>query len=114
LEADVPGDIPHPSENLHWPAWFYPPDTREEDPTAHGRVFHKADDVPEGWAHDWRAHGVNLHREPPPPPDAGLTRTELKYELTKRDIPYSPTAAKAALQALLDEALEDELQEADV
>lgn len=105
----MPGDIPLPSENTHWPSWFYPPDTDPDDPAAHGQIFDKAEDVPAGWAADYRAHGQNLTREPPPPPaDSGLTRNELKEELARRDIAFAPTAAKAELQRLLDEALEIE------
>lgn len=107
----MPGDIPHPSEHTAWPSWFYPPETEEADPAAYGRVFHKADDVPEGWAANWRAHGVNLSREPPPPPEPGLTRSELRAELTRRDIPFSPADAKAHLQHLLDDAIEAEALE---
>ena len=109
----MPGDIPHPSEHHSWPSWFYPPETDPEDPAAHGRVFHKPEDVPEGWAADWRAHGVNLSREPPAAPEIALTRSELRAELTKRDIEFKPTDAKAELQRLLDEAIEaDELEAA--
>lgn len=105
------GEIPKPADHTQWPSWFYPPDTREEDPSAHGRIFNSAEDVPEGWAADWRAHGANLNREPPPAKVIEATRTELKYELTKRDIPYPPTAAKAELQRLLDAAMADEVLE---
>jgi len=99
------GDIPHPSENAHWPSWFYPPETDHADPSAHGRIFDRAEDVPEGWAADYRAHGVNLDREPPAPPESTMTRSELKTELSRRDIEFPPTAAKAELQRLLDEAI---------
>lgn len=103
------GDIPLPSENQHWPAWFYPPDVDPENPSALGQVFNSPEDVPAGWAHDYRAHGENLNREPPAPPaDSGMTRNELKDELARRDIAFAPTAAKAELQRLLDEALESE------
>lgn len=107
-------NIPHPSEHTSWPAWFYPPETKEEDPAAHGQIFERADDVPEGWAADWRAHGVNLDQAPPQATELTLTRSELKDELTKRDIPFTPTAAKAELQRLLDEANEAEALEAQV
>lgn len=99
-------NVKHPSENLSWPAWFYPPETDPEDPTAAGLVFKSPDDVPEGWAHHWSEHGQNLDREPPAPPPAGPTRTELRMELTKRDIAWSATDGKGALQKQLDEALE--------
>lgn len=104
----MPGDIPHPSENTQWPSWFYSPDVDEADPAAAGRVFDKPEDVPAGWAQDWRAHGVNLHREPPAAPEITLTRSELRAELAKRDISFTPTDAKAELQRLLDEAIEAE------
>lgn len=106
--------VPHPAENPHWPSWFYPPDTDPEDPAKHGRVFFKAEDVPEGWAVDWRLHGANLNRPPPEAPQATLTRSELKLELDKRDVAYPPNAAKAELQRLLDEAEADEALEAGV
>jgi hypothetical protein len=65
---------PLPSENPHWPAYFYPHDTDPENPTEKGRVFQQAEDVPEGWAHHWGLHGHNLNREPPPAPTPRLTR----------------------------------------
>lgn len=105
---------PHPAENQHWPAWFYPPDTDPENPTAAGRVFAKADDVPEGWLHHWSMHGQNLNREPPPAPTPKLTRSELKRELDKRAVAYPANAAAAELQKLLDEAMADESLEAQV
>lgn len=104
----MPGDIPHPSETKSWPSWFYPPETDPADPAAHGKVFHSHEDVPEGWAADWNAHGVNLSREPPPPPEPTMTRRELHAELAKRDVAFSPTAGRAELQRLLDDALEAE------
>lgn len=113
----MPGDIPPPSEHRSWPSWFYPPDTDPENPAVHGRVFEHADDVPEGWAADWHAHGENLNREPPsppPPPEIDLTRAELRAELTKRGIAFSPTAAKVALQVSLAVALEAEREAAAV
>lgn len=102
------GDIPHPSENPHWPAWFYPPETDPADPAAHGRIFQRAEDVPEGWAHHWEQHGANLNREPPPPTEITLTRSELRAALAKRDIAFSPTAGRAELNKLLQDALEAE------
>lgn len=99
------GDIPHPSENTAWPAWFFPPETNPEDPASDGRVFTCAEDVPEGWAFDWRAHGVSLDREPPAAPVQRLSRLDLFRELKIRDIPCGATLGTAALQKLYDEAL---------
>lgn len=104
----MPSAIPHPSEHTSWPSWFYPPETDPENPAVHGKIFAHHDDVPEGWAADYRAHGVNLNREPPPPPaDSGLTRNELKAALTKLGVAHTPTAAKAELQKLFDAARHD-------
>jgi hypothetical protein len=102
------GDIPQPSDNTHWPSWFYPPDTDPENPADHGRVFHRAEDVPEGWLIHWELHGTNLHREPPPPVEIPLSRNQLRAELAKRDIAYPPTAGRAELYRLLQEAEEAE------
>lgn len=99
------GDIPHPSENTQWPSWFYPPGTRDEDPAATGLIFDCAADVPEGWAQNWRLHGVSLEREPPPAPVQRLSRLDLFRELKIRDIPCGATLGTAALQKLYDEAL---------
>lgn len=101
----MPGDIPHPTEHTSWPSWFYPSGATDETAAELGQVFHSADDVPEGWAADWRAHGANLDREPPEPP-AGteLSRNELKSALTSLSVEFKPTAAKAELQKLLAEA----------
>lgn len=96
-------NVKHPKENLLWPAWFYPPETDENDPTAAGRVFAKWEDVPEGWAFHWSEHGVGLDREPPPPPPLGMSRADLRAELTKRDINWSAQSSNAHLQRLLDE-----------
>ncbi|MGH7745407.1 MAG: hypothetical protein ACREQ5_11535 [Candidatus Dormibacteria bacterium] len=98
------GDIPHPSENPHWPSWFYPPDTDPDDPAAHGQVFERAEDVPSGWAVHWAQHGVNLDREPPPAPDPGLTRAEVRAALTARDIRFNPATGTAELRRILDAA----------
>lgn len=98
-----------PATHPHWPSWWYPPETDPADPAALGRIFQKSDDVPEGWSCNWEDHGSNLNRKPPEAPvDAGLSRNELKAELGKRDIAYSPTMAKTELQKLLDEAVEAE------
>ena len=104
-------NVPHPSETTSWPHWFYPPETTEADPAAHGRIFKSHEEVPEGWAADWRDHGVNLDREPPPAPPPGMTRAELKAELSARNVPFAATDAKAELQRLYDEALADEALE---
>lgn len=96
--------VKDPSENAHWPAYFYPPETNPEAPEESGKLYHKPEDVPEGWAHHWSEHGSNLDKAPPQAAQVERTRQELKDELTKRDIPFSPTAAKAELQKLLDEA----------
>lgn len=106
--------LPSPSEQLGWPCWFYPPETTEEDPAAHGRIFQRAEDVPEGWAVNWRQHGANLEREPPAAPEAKTSRLDLFRELKVRDIPHGATLSTAALQALLDEALEAERLDASV
>lgn len=105
---------PHPAENAHWPAWFYPADTDHENPTVAGRVFTKAEDVPEGWLIDWRMHGQNLNREPPAATAPRLTRSELKRELEKRAVAYPANAAVAELQKLLDQAEADDALEAEV
>jgi hypothetical protein len=107
-------DIPTPSDNPHWPSWFYPPDTDPEDPSAHGRVFDHAEDVPEGWLVHWGLHGSNLAREPAPPVEIPLTRREMQAELTKRDIAFPPQAARAELWRLLQEAEEAEILDGSV
>jgi hypothetical protein len=104
----MPRDIPHPTENTHWPSWFYPPETDPDDPSASGRIFHKAEDVPEGWLVHWELHGTNLQREPPPPPEITMSRNELRAELSKRDIPFTSLMSRAELNRLLQEALKDE------
>lgn len=103
----MPNVKPASENKTHWPAWYYPPETNPEDPTALGRVFKNAAEVPDGWAFHWSEHGTNLHREPPPPP-MGLTRTELRMELTKRDIAWLATSGKVELLRQLDEAIEAE------
>lgn len=100
--------LTHPSENDQWPSWFYPPEVDEADPAAAGRIFSCAAEVPEGWAQNWHEHGANLSRDPPAPREILLTRAELRAELTKRDIAWGVTDAKAELQRLLDEAIEAE------
>lgn len=104
----MPGNIPDPRDHPHWPAYFYPSETDPAHPEDFGVKFEHWEDVPEGWSCNWLDHGENLNREPPPPPPVGLTRNELKDELAKRDIAFLPTAAKAELQRLLDEAQEAE------
>lgn len=101
-------DTPQPSDNLHWPSWFYPPETDPADPGAHGRVFQRAEDVPEGWLVHWELHGVNLQREPPAATEIPMTRREMQAALTKRDIAFTPTMARAELWRLLQEAVEAE------
>lgn len=97
-----------PSENQHWPAFFYPPETDPENPGASGRLCQSADDVPDGWAHHWSEHGQDLNREPPPAPDIEMTRRQIIAELVARDIAAPPQAAKAELWRLLQEAQEAE------
>lgn len=99
------GDIPHPSENTSWPSWFYPPGTDEADPAEAGMIFARAEDVPAGWAANWRDHGVNLEREPPAAPVQKMSRLDLFRELKIRDIPCGATLGSAALQKLYDDAL---------
>lgn len=106
--------LPNPAEHPHWPSWWYPPETDPADPAVLGQIFQRAEDVPEGWSCNWLDHGANLDRAPPPPPEPGMTRSELKAELAKRDIAFLPTSAKAELQRQLDEALEAEALEATV
>jgi hypothetical protein len=69
--------------------------------------------VPEGWLIDWRLHGSNLNREPPPPSEEiPLTRRQLQDELTKRDIPFIAQTGRSELWRLLQEAIAaDELDE---
>lgn len=105
--------IPHPSTQQAWPSWFYPPHATDENAGQVGAAFHKAEDVPDGWATDWRLH------EPPAPTQLDgavkpLGRDELRAELTKRDIDFPPTAPKAALQKMLDDALVAEALEKEV
>lgn len=107
--------IPHPSTQQAWPSWFYPPHATDENAGEAGMKFYKAEDVPDGWATDWR-----LHEPPAPPgpvdPNAAkpLGRDELRAELTRRDIAFVPTASKAVLQGLLDAALVEEALENEV
>lgn len=105
--------IPHPSTQEAWPSWFYPPHATDENAGQVGAVFHKAEDVPDGWAVDWR-----LHEPAPPAPltpePKPLGRDELRAELTRRDIAFVPTATKAVLQAQLDAALVEEALENEV
>lgn len=105
----MPGaTLTSPFDHPHWPSWWYPPETDPANPAAYGQVFKQPEDVPEGWSCNWEEHGVNLSREPREAPEVVLTRTELRAELTKRDIPWVAIAGKAELQRLLDEALETE------
>jgi hypothetical protein len=110
--------IPLPSENQHWPAFFYPPDADEANWAEKGRIFQQAEDVPEGWAHHWSMHGKNLNREPPPAPvsdeEPNARRKRLREELTKRDIVWHVTMSVAKLQEMLDEALAEEAADAAV
>jgi len=101
-------DIPQPSDNTQWPSWFYPPETDPECPADHGRVFHRLEDVPEGWLVHWELHGVNLNREPPAATEIPMTRRELHAELTRRDIEFTPQTSRSELWRMLQEAIEAE------
>jgi hypothetical protein len=105
----MPTDTPQPSDNAHWPSWFYPPETDPESPAEHGRVFERAEDVPEGWLVDWR-----LHEAPPPQAtEIPMTRRELQAELTKRDIAFTPQTGRTDLWLMLQEAVAaDDLDDA--
>lgn len=105
----MPADTLKPSDNAHWPSWFYPPTTDPENATEHGRVFQRAEDVPEGWLVHWEQHGDALRPvEPAVAAEIPFTRRELQAELTKRDIPFTPQTGRAELWALLQVAAEDE------
>lgn len=104
--------IPHPSTQQAWPSWFYPPNATDENAGQVGAVFHTPEDVPDGWAADWRLHELP---EPVDPNAAKpLGRDELRAELNKRAIDFAPTASKAVLQVLLDAALVEEALENEV
>lgn len=55
-----------------WPAWFYGPEGQEG-------VFHKAEDVPEGWVD----HPAKVGAEPEAPKPPKLTAAEKKAAAAK-------------------------------
>lgn len=110
----MPADTPKPSDNTHWPSWFYPPTTDPENAAEHGQVFKCAEDVPEGWLIHWELHGDALRPATQTAAEIPLTRREIEAELTKRDVEFSPQTRRAELWRMLQEAMAAEDLDNDV
>jgi hypothetical protein len=97
---------PLPSENPHWPAWYFPPEVDHGvEPHKVGLLFKSAEDVPDGWV--FYPSYVKV-REPKPAEDEQpqrMSRQDICRALDELGEVYKPNAGYAALKRQYDDAL---------